>query len=115
MIDLSNIKHIYLVTGYTDMRKQIDGLTSIISVNYPKFDLTIHRIFIFCSRDRTKLKILEVDQTGVWVYYKRTHGEKFIWPKDESVILVEERQLLWLLDGLSPIQKRAHKTKYFDY
>lgn len=115
MIDLSKIDHIYLVTGYTDMRKQIDGLTSIISINYPNLDLTINNIFIFCSKDRTKLKILEVDQTGVWVYYKRTHGEKFIWPKDELVILVEERQLLWLLDGLSPIQKRAHKARYFDY
>lgn len=58
MIDLTKVEHIYLVTGYTDMRKQIDGLTSIISVNYPKLDLRINRIFIFCSRDRTKLKIL---------------------------------------------------------
>jgi len=58
MIDLTKVEHIYLVTGYTDMRKQIDGLTSIIFVNYPKLDLTINHIFIFCSRDRTKLKIL---------------------------------------------------------
>lgn len=115
MIDLSNVKNIYLVTGFTDMRKQIDGLTSIITINYPKLDLTINNIFIFCSKDRTKLKILEVDKTGIWVYYKRTHGDKFLWPKDISVIPVEQRQLLWLLDGLSPIQERAHKEQYFDY
>ena len=115
MIDLSNINNIYLVTGYTDMRKQIDGLTSILTINYPDLDLRINNIFIFCSKDKTKLKILEVDKTGIWIYYKRTHGEKFLWPKDETVISVKERQLLWLLDGLSPIQKSAHKEKYFDY
>lgn len=115
MIDLSNVNNIYLVTGFTDMRKQIDGLTSIIVVNYPNLDLTINNIFIFCSKDRTKLKILEVDKTGIWVYYKRTHGEKFMWPKNNKVIKVEEKQLFWLLDGLSPIQKSAHKEQYFKF
>ena len=115
MIDLSNVNNIYLVTGFTDMRKQIDGLTSIIVVNHPNLDLTINNIFIFCSKDRTKLKILEVDKTGIWVYYKRTHGEKFMWPKNQNAIKVEERQLLWLLDGLSPIQRSAHKEQYFNF
>jgi len=64
------------------MRKQIDGLTSIISISRPKLILTINNPFIFCSKDKTKLKILEVDQTGVWIYYKRRHSEKFIWPRE---------------------------------
>ena len=33
MIDLTKIENIYLVPGYTDMRKQVDGLLSVISVN----------------------------------------------------------------------------------
>lgn len=36
MIDLSKIENIYIVPGFTDMRKQADGLTAIISVNYPE-------------------------------------------------------------------------------
>lgn len=115
MIDLSNINNIYLVTGFTDMRKQIDGLTSIISINYPNLKLALNNLYIFCSKDKTKLKILEIDKTGIWVYYKRTHGDKFSWPKVTGELLIDKRQLLWLLDGLSPIQKSAHTERYFNY
>ena len=29
--DVSHVEHIYIVCGYTDMRKAIDGLTAIVS------------------------------------------------------------------------------------
>ena len=32
--DVSRAKHIYIVCGYTDMRKAIDGLTAIVQQNF---------------------------------------------------------------------------------
>ena len=73
------------------------------------------QLYIFCGRTRTIIKVLEVDGTGVWVYYKRTNGDKFIWPKDKDMSLIDKRQLNWFLEGLNIRQKNAHKTKYFSY
>ena len=115
MIDLTKIEHIYLVPGYTDMRKQADGLLSLLSVKYPNTLIKPKQLYIFCGRTRTIIKVLEVDGTGVWVYYKRTNGDKFIWPKDKDISLIEKRQLNWFLEGLNIKQKNAHKTKYFSY
>lgn len=115
MIDLTHIKNIYLVPGFTDMRKQADGLLSAISVNHPELNLTAHNLYIFCGRSRVIIKVLEIDDTGVWVYYKRTHGDKFLWPKKMDSQVIDQRQLLWLLDGLDIIQKNAHKPKKYSY
>lgn len=115
MIDLSKIANIYLVPGFTDMRKQVDGLLSVISVNHTDLELKPNNIFIFCGKSKITIKILEIDDTGVWVYYKRTHGDKFIWPKDASHKLIDKRQLLWLLDGINIIQKNAHQKQIFSY
>ena len=87
MIDLKNIENIYLVPGYTDMRKQADGLLSILSVNYPNTLIKPNQLYIFCGRSRTIIKVVEVDGTGVWVYYKRLNGDKFLWPKENDVSL----------------------------
>jgi transposase len=115
MIDLSQIENIYLVPGYTDMRKQVDGLLSVLTVNHSDIDLKSRNLYIFCSKDKTKLKVLEIDHDGIWVYYKRTHGDKYLWPKDPNHQIIEKRQLLWLLDGLNIRQKHAHKKRFFDY
>lgn len=115
MIDLSKIENIYIVPGFTDMRKQADGLTAIISVNYPEKELKPNQLFIFCGRSKTIIKILEIDNTGIWVYYKKTHGDKFIWPKNEDINIIDKRQLRWFLEGLNIVQKTAHKTRYYSY
>ena len=92
------------------MRKQADGLLSAISVNHPEINLTTHNLYIFCGRSRVIIKVLEIDDTGVWVYYKRTHGDKFLWPKRMDNQVIDQRQLLWLLDGLDIIQKKRTQT-----
>jgi transposase len=115
MIDLTKIENIYLVPGYTDMRKQVDGLLSEISVNYPHINLEPNNLYIFCGKDRTKIKVLEIDPYGVWVYYKRTHGDKFLWPRINDTDIIDKRQLSWLLEGLSVLQKHAHKEQYYTY
>lgn len=111
MIDLERIEGIYLYQGVTDMRRGIDSLAALASTVMEKKDM-LHRLFVFCGRDRRTLKILEMDIDGYWLYQKRCVTGRFCWPKPEDgVVTVDRRQLLWLLDGLSPVQPKAHPAQ----
>jgi transposase len=67
-------------------------------------------LFIFCGRRKNSIKILEFSKDGVWLYQKVFNASRFRWPKyEETTIELEERQLLWLLDGLSIVQVKASK------
>ena len=44
--DISKAEHIYIAVGYTDMRKQIDGLSAIVQQNF-KLDPFSNSVFLF--------------------------------------------------------------------
>ena len=92
------------------MRKSIDGLAALVSHSF-ELDLFTNSLFVFCNRDRDKLKILVWDHNGFWLYYRRLEKGRFRWPaRSETAILsISQRQLQWLLDGLPLDQPRAHK------
>ena len=58
--DISHVDHIYIRTGYTDMRKQLSGLLDIIQYNF-KLDPYGNAVFLFCGRkaDRSKQFIMK--------------------------------------------------------
>ena len=67
-------------------------------------------LFVFCNRQRDKLKILQWEHNGFWLHYRRLEKGKFQWPTqaDTGTLTVDARQLRWLLDGLSLTQSQAH-------
>ena len=69
MFDHSD-KQIYLICGFTDMRKGTDGLSAIVNLQHV-CDSYESAMFIFCSRSRNRVKILEWDHDGFWLYQKR--------------------------------------------
>ena len=71
--------NVYLVSGVTDMRKSIDGL-SLIVADTLEMDPFSQAWFIFCNRHRDKLKILFWDTNGFWLYYRRLEKGHFKWP-----------------------------------
>ena len=80
MIDLSKIDGIYLYSGYNDLRMSINGL-SILAQSLYKLDDLKHKLFIFCSKKRDNIKIIELDYDGFWLYQKKLFKGKFLWPK----------------------------------
>ena len=56
--DLSHVEKIYIRCGYTDMRKQLNGLLDIIQYNF-KLDPYSNSLFLFCGKraDRSKQSI----------------------------------------------------------
>lgn len=53
--DISAADNIYIITGYTDMRKSIDGLCAII-LNQMKADPDRHAIYLFAESAATVLR-----------------------------------------------------------
>ena len=103
-------RHVWLAPGATDMRKSIDSLAAIVTYAIGQDPLS-RQLFVFCSRDRSKLKILFWDSNGFWLFYKRLEKGRFRWPENpsENALCITRRQLRWLLDGLSIEQKLAHR------
>lgn len=102
-------ERVYLACGSTDLRKSIDGLAIIVKEAF-ELDPFSPALFVFCNRNRDKLKILQWDNNGFWLYYKRLETGKFFWPDQSSKQTkdISPRQLRWLLDGLT-IQQSAHR------
>jgi transposase len=101
---------VYLACGVTDMRKSIDGLAAIVTHSF-ELDPFDTSLFVFCNRDRDRLKILRWDTNGFWLYYRRLERGRFRWPSMAvgQTVTITRRQLQWLLDGLEIEQRRAHK------
>lgn len=109
MINIGTGK-VYLATGHTDMRKSIDGLAAIVQ-EYFRLDPFSTSLFVFCNKNRNKLKILQWQHNGFWLHYRRLERGIFRWPKErsDSPLILSSRELQWLLDGLSLVQTQAHK------
>ena len=70
MITTTTALNVYLAPGVTDMRKSIDGLALIVS-EILDLDPFSQSLFVFCNRERNKLKILHWQTNGFWLYYRR--------------------------------------------
>ena len=68
--DLSGTAKIYIVCGYTDLRKSIDGLMSIIRDQY-EMDPYSNALFLFCGRRCDRIKALHHEKDGFVLLYKR--------------------------------------------
>lgn len=112
MLNPETVGQVYLTPGVTDLRKSIDGLSAMVSMVF-ELDPFSDRWFVFCNRQRDKLKILRWDTNGFWLYYRRLERGRFKWPvQTGSALSISRRQLQWLLDGLTIEQQQAHRPVY---
>lgn len=109
MLNETGIDRVYLACGSTDLRKSIDGLAVLVKEGF-QLDPFSPSLFVFCNRQRDKLKILQWDHNGFWLHYRRLERGKFQWPagRNSATIKISRRELRWLLDGLSLEQRAAH-------
>ena len=93
-------KKVYLACGRTDMRKSINGLAAIVEGNF-KLNVFDDALFVFCNRNRDRMKILEWDGDGFWLYFKRLEKGHFRWPVTgaEATITLTGDELNILLGG----------------
>lgn len=109
MLKLESVGKVHLAPGATDLRKSVDGLAAIVRVEF-QLDPFSEQWFVFCNRRHNKLKILRWEHNGFWLHYRRLERGRFRWPEHTGVpMMIDRRQLQWLLDGLAIDQKQAHR------
>jgi transposase len=108
MLNLQPTPQIYLACGTTDLRKSIDGLAALVQERFQLNPFSTS-LFVFCNHRRDKIKILQWDHAGFWLFYRRLERGTFKWPhNDDQPLAISSRELRWLLDGLSLNQRQAH-------
>jgi transposase len=83
------------------MRKSINGLMAIVQNSF-SLDPFCEAVFVFCNRNRDRIKILEWDTDGFWLYFKRLEKGHFRWPQagDEPTMKLTDEELAMLLGGV---------------
>ena len=98
-------KRIYLACGVTDLRKAVNGLSSIVKLRF-QVDSFEKALFVFCNRGKNRMKILEWDGDGFWMYAKRLERGTFQWPSaGMPVMVLDEKEFGHMLGGTKLCRK----------
>ena len=108
----SGFDHIYIAAGYTDLRRGIDGLVSIIQNSFA-LDPYQNCLFLFCGRRTDRIKAILWEGDGFLLLYKRLETGNFKWPRSENELReLTMQQYRWLTEGLVIDQKKTIPRVY---
>lgn len=112
--DISIAQDIFIVTGYTDMRRSIDGLYALIMDKLSE-EPRRTAVYLFCGKRCDRIKILLRESDGYLLMYKRLDANikgRFRWPRNSNEVKsISWQQLDWLLSGLDIEQPKAFRTE----
>ena len=115
MFGLGPATKIYLGVAAVDMRKGFDGLYGLVRDQLGHDPLSGH-VFLFSNRNRTRLKALVWDGSGLWVCAKRLEKGRFRWPvagtEQERSVVMRAEELAMLLNGLDMKQAQPRRGWY---
>lgn len=86
--DFTGSDKVYIACGYTDLRRGIDGLASMVQQQL-QLDPFTNTLFLFCGRRWDRIKALYWEGDEFLLLYKRLKSGSFQWPRSE-----EEAKLL---------------------
>ena len=106
-----SFRQIFLYTKPCDMRKQITGLSAMVSEQKGQEVFSAEKLFVFCNRRGKILKCLYWDHSGFAMWVKQLEEEKFPWPRTpkEGAIPVTPKEFQWLLSGIDLWKIKKHK------
>ena len=109
----SDFKHILLYRHFTDMRKQILGLSILAEELLSDYRLS-ETLFVFCNRKKDIIKALYFDRAGFCLWTKKLDQSKFPWLKQaltQKHLNISAEDMDLLLDGVDVFKR--HKTLDF--
>ena len=113
MFELNATRTVYLHRDAIDFRKNINGLASLVEhgLGLNAFE---QAVFVFGNRRKDRVKILGWDRNGFWLLQKRLEDARFVWPRNDGlVVTLTVQQLHWLLDGIDLCAMRGHKQIHY--
>ncbi len=113
MLKFSQGTAIYLACGATDMRKSINGLSAMVESKF-FLDPFQDACFVFCNRQRNRLKILTWAENGFWIHFNRLEKGHFKWPESgESQTLTLNYEELNLLIKSPGVEQKIKRKQLF--
>ena len=79
--DASGFKKVYLAMGFTDLRRGIDGLATIVRFQFKLDPYDKNTLFLFCGRRCDRIKALLWEGDGFLLMYKRLDNGAFASPQ----------------------------------
>ena len=106
-------RNVYIVCGYTDMRKNINGLVAIITQQF-QMKPDGESVFLFCGRKADRMKAVLWEEDGFLLLYKVLTGYKYQWPRNANEVRrLTRMQYTRLLEGLEIEKKVFSPPKEF--
>lgn len=102
----TGFRKIYIAAGYTDLRRGIDGLASIIKFSFQLDPYEKDILFLFCGRRSDRIKGLVWEGDGFLLLYKRLELGGFSWPRTkEEALEITPEQYQALMQGLEIVSR----------
>ena len=76
-------KKIYLRIGYTDFRRGIRGMISLV-VGAMNLCMDEHSMFVFCATSRKQIRIVYCEGAGCWMATRSIRYGCFQWPNHST-------------------------------
>jgi transposase len=91
---------IWLVAGFTDLRKGVDGLCALVQGRLQESPFS-GELYVFRGRSGNKIKVLWATPEGMCFFYKRLNDSRFVWPQaQDGTVSLSAAQLSMLLEGI---------------
>lgn len=115
MLSVPSSIRIFICATATDMRKQFDGLSALVTHAFGK-DVMTGDYFVFVNRAQNRCKVLCWDRDGFAIWAKRLERGRFQLPAVEGESIVAEidgTTLAMILGGVD--LESAKRRKRFQY
>lgn len=101
--ELTNMEELM---GFTDLRRGIDGLATIVCFQFKLDPYDKNTLFLFCGRRSDRIKALLWEGDGFLLMYKRLDNGAFRWPRsaDEAMSITKD-QYRMLMQGLEIVAR----------
>jgi len=107
-------KRVFLACGATDLRKNIDALSTLVQYSF-KLDPYSDTMYVFCNRSRDIIKILEWDGDGFWLHTKKIEQGRFNWPDTSGEDIMDlTRRELEILIGSTRLRSKLKRRRVFN-
>jgi transposase len=108
------VDQVYVYLHPVDFRKSINGLSALVELQM-ELDPFMPAMFVFCNRQRDKVKLLYWEHNGFVLWYKRLEKQRFTWPlaQGQQARELSPQLLSWLLDGVDIERITPHQSLHF--
>jgi len=109
-LSISSAQRYFIYADLADMRKGFDSLCGLVKNEF-KMNPLSGDVFIFLSRSKNKIKLLQWQQDGFAIYYKRLEKGTFELPLniEGSAALITSQQLMLIMEGIKLSSIKKHK------